>query len=73
MDKDESLTALERQNVDSGTQFFDTEEELHEYMRAWQLEHDAVLKAVAEVRVPNDDDSDVDDLDDYDDLFEDFP
>jgi len=71
MDEDK-LTALERQNVDSGTLFFDTEEELHEYMRAFQLEHEAVLKAVAEVRGDDDEDSDADDLDDYDELFEDM-
>jgi hypothetical protein len=71
MDEDK-LTALERQNVDSGTQFFNTEEELHEYMRAFQLEHEAVLKAVAEVHGDDDEDTDADDLDDYDKLFEDL-
>ena len=55
---DEQLTALERQGVDSGTMFFDTEEELQEYMAAFRLEHEAVLVA------------DISDIDDYDDLLE---
>jgi hypothetical protein len=66
--KDQPLTALERQNVDSGTRVFDTEEEMREYMRAFQLEHEAVLKAVAEVHGQDDDadaDEEVDDLDEY--------
>lgn len=71
MADEDKLTALERQNVDSGTIFFDTEEELHNYMFEFQLEHESVLQAVAEVHGgDDDDDSDADDLDDYDHLFE---
>ena len=65
---DEQLTALERQGVDSGTMFFDTEEELQEYMAAFRLEHEAVLEAVAEAR--GEDEDDISDIDDYDDLLE---
>lgn len=69
-DDPKRLTALERQNLDPGTLFFDTEEEMRAHVHEFNLVHEAVIAAVDAART-DDDDGDVDDLDDYDHLFED--
>jgi hypothetical protein len=70
VNEDRLLTALERQNLDPGVKFFETEEEMREYAAELRLVHEAVLKAVAEALGGEEDVEDISDLDNYDDLLE---